>query len=52
MAFSFTFTLTIRETPGSPMVTPYKTSTLCMVFLMCVIKMNCELCVIVRIASL
>ena len=43
---SFIFTLTIFDTPGSAIVTPYSTSASCMVRLWCVIRMNCERSVI------
>src|SRR5262245_13073130 len=51
-AVSLMRTLTSFDTPASCMVTPYSTSTDCIVRLMCVIRMNCEWLVMVLIASL
>jgi hypothetical protein len=44
-------TLTSFETPGVSIVTPYSTSAICIVRLLCVIRMNCECLVIARTAS-
>jgi hypothetical protein len=51
-ACSDILTLTIFEMPGSSIVTPYIASAICIVRLLCVMRMNWEILLISRTSSL